>query len=356
MGIVVNIKKKLPGFELTVNFETDNVALGLLGASGSGKSMTLRCIAGIDTPDSGEIILNDRVLYSSYKKINLPIKDRRVGFVFQNFALFPHMNVEENIGFGFDKSISNLERNSKINSKIEMMKLSGLEKRHPYQLSGGQQQRVALARALVMEPEVLLLDEPFSALDEHLRNHMINELRQNLSYFNGTTLFVTHNMEEAYLVCDKICVLSHGKLEAIGNREDIFNKPPTIESARLTGCKNIFEVKKINENVVEAVKLGVRIKLSSDINGEIKYVGIRAHYLELAKDEDDSNIFYCWTVLTSETLFRTIIYLRFNEKPINNEDYHILWDVSKDQWEVIKKNPLPLRIKINSEKLILMRA
>jgi len=356
MKLIVDIIKKLPGFELKIKLETDNIALGLLGPSGSGKSMTLRCIAGIDTPDSGRIELNGRVLFDSEKKINIPIRKRKIGFLFQNYALFPHMTVEENIGFGFDKSIKLLEKDCRINKKIEMFKLKGMEKKYPYQLSGGQQQRVALARALIMEPEILLLDEPLSALDDYLRNKMIVELKLDLTQFQGITFFVTHNMEEAYRLCDKICILSHGQIEAMGNREDIFNNPTTVAAAKLTGCKNISEAKIIDENTIEAIQWGLRIKLSNKDLHNVKYIGIRAHYLELAKNPEDLNTFNCWPVFTSDTLFRSIIYLKFKEAPINKLDYHVLWDISKEEWELIKKSPLPLKIKINYEKLILMES
>lgn len=354
MTLFVDIKKTLPEFNLNIKFEVDNIALGLLGESGSGKSMTLRCIAGIDTPDSGQIILNGRVLFDSEKKINLPIRERKVGFLFQNFALFPHMNIEDNIGFGFDKKVSVEERRKKINSIIEMMKLTGMNKRYPYQLSGGQQQRVALARALIMDPEILLLDEPFSALDEHLRNHMINELSGNLSKFKGTALFVTHNMEEAYRICKEICVLADGKLEATARSEEIFNNPPTVKTARLTGCKNISAAKKVGRDIIEISNWGCKVKLDREVNEDIKYVGIRAHYLRLVKDEEDFNTFDCWIVSEVETLFRVMVYIKLNEPPINDEDYHLIYDVSKEHWENLKSASFPLKLKINIEKLILM--
>ncbi len=337
MGLYVNIGKKLSGFQLEVNFDTMNGALGLLGASGSGKSMTLRCISGIETPDFGKIVLNDSVLFDSENNINMPIRYRKVGFLFQNYALFPHMNVERNIGFGLDRSIKSSEKAYKINKKLEMMNLQGMEKKYPYQLSGGQQQRVALARALIMEPEVLLLDEPFSALDEYLRNRMIDELKEDLSEFKGSTVFVTHNMEEAYRVCENICILQNGHLESIGSREEIFNNPPTVASAKLTGCKNISKAVKFQENIISATEWGCNIKITNKIKDSIKYIGIRAHYMELSMDIEDINVFDCWTVFISETLFRVIVYLKFNSPPENLKDYHVLWDISKEEWEITQE-------------------
>lgn len=352
MGLEVNIIKKLPGFELRVKFKADNDILGFLGASGSGKSMTLRCIAGIDTPDAGKIILNGRVLFDSENKIDIPIRDRKVGFLFQNYALFPNMTVEQNIGFGLDKSISKSERGIKIKKKIDDLELNGMCKRYPYQLSGGQQQRVALARALVVGPEIILLDEPFSALDEHLRNSMILQLKEDLLDFKGTSIFVTHNMEEAYQLCNNIIIIANGCIDATGHKEVIFNNPPTLYAAKLTGCKNISKGEKIGDNTIEAIDWGCRITFNSVLEDNITDIGIRAHYLELKEDRYDVNTFDCWIISTDETLFRTMVYLKFSAPIRDKKDYHILWDISKEKWDLIKNKPLPLKIRINPDKVI----
>ena len=356
MGLEVDITKKLPGFELRVNFKADNDILGFLGASGSGKSMTLRCIAGIETPDKGKIVLNGRVLFDSENKINIPIKERKIGFLFQNYALFPNMTVEQNIGFGLPKSIGKAERTYKIKKKIIDLQLSGMEKRYPYQLSGGQQQRVALARALVVDPEILLLDEPFSALDEHLRNSMIMQLREDLRDFVGTSIFVTHNMEEAYQLCNNIIIIAEGSIDAIGHKDAIFNNPPTLCAAKLTGCKNISKARKIENNIIEAIDWGCRITFNSEIEDSITDIGIRAHYLEIVENVEDLNTFNCWVVFTGESLFRIKVYLKFSEPIGDEKDYHILWDISKEEWDLVKDKPLPLKIRINPEKVIQIKA
>ncbi|MBU3182644.1 sulfate/molybdate ABC transporter ATP-binding protein [Clostridium psychrophilum] len=352
MSLEVDITKKLQGFELKVDFKAENDILGLLGASGSGKSMTLRCIAGIETPDIGRIVLNGRVLFDSENKINMPIRERKVGFLFQNYALFPNMTVEQNIGFGLIKSISKIEKANKIRKKIIDLQLSGMEKRYPYQLSGGQQQRVALARALVVNPEILLLDEPFSALDEHLRNNMIIRLQEDLKQFKGTSIFVTHNMEEAYQLCNNIIIIAGGSIDAIGHKNVIFNNPPTLYSAKLTGCKNISKARKVMSNVIEAIDWGCRITFNYELEENIKYIGIRAHYLEICEADEVINTFNCWVVFTSEALFRTKVYLKFSEPIGNEKDYHVMCDVSKEEWNLIKQKSLPFKIKINPEKVI----
>jgi len=162
MNLIVEIKKKYPDFNLDINFKSGKETLGILGSSGSGKSMTLRAIAGIVNPDRGRIILNGRTLFESDKKINLPVRERKVGLLFQNYALFPNLSVRENIEFGIRK-LPQAERSCRVEEKLAAMQIEHLQDKYPYQLSGGEQQRTALARTLVTEPECLLLDEPFSA-------------------------------------------------------------------------------------------------------------------------------------------------------------------------------------------------
>ncbi|AOT71475.1 sulfate/molybdate ABC transporter ATP-binding protein [Geosporobacter ferrireducens] len=354
MGLYVDIKKKLPGFSLNVCFEAEIDTMGLLGASGSGKSMTLRCIAGIETPDSGKIILNGRVLYDSAKGINLPCRKRKIGFLFQNYALFPNMTVEENIRFGLgDLKLG--EQLRKVDEMISMVHLEGLEKRYPSQLSGGQQQRVALARALAIDPEALLLDEPFSALDEHLRNNLLKQLSETLSNYRGVTLFVTHNMEEAYRISKELVVLSSGKLEAKGEKEVIFTRPPTIETAQLTGCRNFSSIKHLSPFEIEALDWGIKLKVNHECRGDSQYVGIRSHHIDLAEDNDTENVFKCWAGFTSETPFRQTVYLSVEKKLLNSGAYHLQWEISKEKWDKIKDMPQPWHLKLSPEKLILIR-
>ncbi|MTJ53344.1 molybdate ABC transporter permease subunit, partial [Anabaena sp. UHCC 0253] len=227
-GLCLDIEKRLANFHLQVAFNTDDQPLGLLGTSGAGKSMILRCIAGIETPNKGRIILNDRVLFDSEKKINIPIYQRRIGFLFQNYALFPHMTVAENIAFGIPKSVNVKQE---VEKQLIAMHLQGFGDRYPHQLSGGQQQRVALARALASKPEALLLDEPFSALDTHLRSQLEQQVTEILDNYSGVTLFVTHNMEEAYRLCPNLLVLEHGKEAHHGSKYEIFQHPASVNVA-----------------------------------------------------------------------------------------------------------------------------
>ncbi len=351
MELFVDIKKKLPGFTLNVKFNAGEDVMGLLGASGSGKSMTLRCIAGIEKPDKGRILLNGRVLFDSEKGINIPIRQRKVGYLFQNYALFPNMTVEDNIGFGLG-NMTKAKRNDIISKKIEMMKLKGLEKRFPSQLSGGQQQRVAFARALAIEPEILLLDEPFSALDDHLRTILAKQLIDTLSDYHGVTLFVTHNMEEAYRMCSELVVLENGGVESVASKEDIFGKPPSLAAAQLTGCKNFSAAKYISNDELEAVEWGIKIKTGGSLTKHLKHVGMRAHYIRLASESDRDNVFKCWPSFVSETPFRVTVYLFIGNSPKGKEEYHLQWDISKEKWFDVKERPLPWNICLSAQKLI----
>lgn len=352
MELIVDIKKKLSGFTLDVNFDTKKDVLGLLGASGSGKSMSLRCIAGIEKPDKGRIVLNDRVLFDSDKGINIPCRMRKIGYLFQNYALFPNMTVEENIGFALD-AIPKEERKHIVQKKIEMMKLEGLEKRFPFQLSGGQQQRVALARALAIEPEALLLDEPFSALDDHLRALLTKQLIDTLSDYEGVTLFVTHNMEEAYKICDRLVVLKSGNVEASGDKRDIFEKPPTKVTAQLTGCKNFSKTRYLSQNELMADDWGIKLVTGEMLSKNIDMVGIRAHYVKEASKINSENVFPCWPGFVSEGPFRVTVYLCIGQEKANSEDYHLQWEVSKEKWLDLKDTPLPWKIYLDPDKLML---
>ena len=237
----VNIQKKLKEFDLDVDFELKQGCLGILGPSGCGKSMTLKFIAGIFNPDNGVVSLDsneETVYFDSNKKINLKPQKRNVGYLFQNYALFPNMTVEENVAAG-------LSKDDDINIVSEMIKrfhLEGLEKRYPRQLSGGQQQRVALARILAYNPDVILLDEPFSAMDTFLKEQLRIELVNLLRDFDGFSILVTHDRDEVFQFCDELLILDKGKIIAKGDTHELFENPGKVQVARLTGCKNISKM------------------------------------------------------------------------------------------------------------------
>ena len=259
MSLHIDITKSLSSFNLDVSMESKGGIIGFLGASGSGKSMTLKCIAGLEKPSKGKIVINDKVLFDSEEKINVKTRDRKVGFLFQNYALFPHMTIKDNIEIGLDK-ISKEEKSKLSANYIKKFGLEGLESRYPWQLSGGQQQRVALARALITSPDILLLDEPFSALDNHLRASMERELVEILKDYEGTVVFVTHDIAEAYRVCDKIIVFDGGKAKDIRDKNKLFEAPQSLAEAKLTGCKNISKAKKLDNNFIFAEGWNLKLK------------------------------------------------------------------------------------------------
>nr|WP_302158938.1 ATP-binding cassette domain-containing protein [Holdemanella biformis] len=206
----VQIYKKLAEFDLDISFQVNDNILGLMGASGSGKSMTLKCIAGIETPDQGRIVLNNRVLFDSEKKINVPIQKRNVGYMFQSYALFPNMNVYENISVGLRaRKVKDVD--IVVQKVMQQFRIFELASRYPKQLSGGQRQRVALARLIAYEPDVLLLDEPFSALDEDLKKDLLQELKSELQ-ISKPVIFVSHDKEEVSYLCDLKYKIKQGEI------------------------------------------------------------------------------------------------------------------------------------------------
>ena len=289
--LYVDIKKKVGSFLLDLQFEAQDETLALLGASGCGKSMTLKCIAGVETPDEGTIILNDRILYDSKKKINLLTQNRKVGLLFQNYALFPNMTMKENIAIAISKNSPNKEEI--INKKIEDFSLNGLENNYPHQMSGGQQQRVALARMLVNEPEILMFDEPFSALDEHLRWQMEQELLVVLKQHNGSSLYVSHNKDEVYRVSDRIAVLDSGRIESINDKESLFNKPTNLNTAIITGCKNISKVRKVDEDFIYAIDWDLLLRCDEKIGKNTKYIGIHTTSIDIGSTMHKGTSSFC---------------------------------------------------------------
>ena len=270
------------------DFELKKGCLGILGPSGCGKSMTLKSIAGIVNPDSGIISLNtdeERVYFDSNNKINLKPQKRNVGYLFQNYALFPNMTVEENIAVGLDKN----DDEKKVSEMIRQFHLEGLEKRYPRQLSGGQQQRVALARILAYGPDVILFDEPFSAMDTFLKEQLRLELVNSLKDFDGFSILVTHDRDEAFQFCDELIILDEGKIIAKGDTYELFENPRKVQVARLTGCKNISEIEIIDDYHLKSVDWGEIFEVSEKISPDITHIGIRAHDFAPAQ-KDDVNV------------------------------------------------------------------
>ncbi|MDR2180454.1 MAG: ATP-binding cassette domain-containing protein [Synergistaceae bacterium] len=341
MSIHVDIRKFFDGFTLDVAFEAGSEVVGLLGASGCGKSMTLKCIAGILRPDEGHIAVNGITLFDSEKGIDLSPQKRRAGLLFQNYALFPNMTVEQNImtvlksGGGYSSGRGRgrrdaLERGLRL---VERFHLKGLERHYPAQLSGGQQQRTALARIMAGNPAILMLDEPLSALDSYLRWQLEGEFLQMLEEFEGTTLYVSHNRDEVYRLCKKVCVLHLGRSEGerpggVRTVRELFESPNTLASSILSGCKNYSRAEKITPRTVYAADWGVKLDCSAPWNDtspdDIAYVGVRAHHVivrpAFGEQGEGANVFPCRVLRVIQDVFSTIVNVQpLSAQPLSAE-------------------------------------
>ena len=276
--VELEIKKQYGEFRLDVAFKSEKKRIGILGASGCGKSLTLKSIAGIERPEKGRIVIDGVTLFDAGKKIFLKPQKRKVGYLFQNYALFPNMTVEQNIGIGF---AGNKEDKQKmVEQLIQHFQLDGLEKLYPSKLSGGQQQRTALARIMAYEPDVILLDEPFSALDAYLRERMLTELMEMLSDYEGTVIMVSHSRDEIYSFSEDVLVIEDGHGICLGPVKEVFNAPRYKTAARLTGCKNIADVCRMDAQTVYVKDWDVQLTFKErTVPENVKAIGIRAHDL-----------------------------------------------------------------------------
>ena len=319
MQLILDFEKKLEDFHLHVHYEGEASRIGILGASGCGKSMTLRSIAGIETPDRGLISLGGRDLFDSSKKTNLRPQERRVGYLFQNYALFPTMTVEQNIMAGVRGSKE--QQRKRAQEMMRAFQLEGLEKRRPPELSGGQQQRVALARIMAYRPDALLLDEPFSAMDYFLKEKLRLEMKQVLQKYAGVSILVTHDRDEAYQLCDHLLLMHEGSFIADGPTKEIFDHPKTVEAARLTGCKNISRIRPLGPHRICALDWdNLELTTREEVTDEITHAGIRAHDFFPCADESAENRIHVENPLLTELPFEWYIVLQNK----------IWWKVPKD--------------------------
>ena len=374
----------LDSFLLDIHFSSDKKRIGILGASGSGKSMCLKSIAGIVTPKQGEILLGDSCLFSSSKKINLPPQKRRIGYLFQSYALFPHLTVWENIAIAMEgaeqrstffsfwkrenagtslkkgsgeeliKENASIRKEQKESSSerifrlLQKMELSGLEKRFPAELSGGQQQRVALARIFANEPEMILLDEPFSALDLYLRDKMQEELMLHLEDFPGQAIMVSHSRDEVYRFAEEVIMLQGGKVIGQGETKEVFRQPKNRQAAILTGCKNIAKAKKIGEHSIFIEDWGLELTMEREIPEKLSAIGYRAHDFIPLFSEGEENAVPVKLFSKAELPFEQNFYFK-PEKGVGE----ICFLVQRDG-PYGKMQEIPKALQLREEKLLLL--
>ena len=350
--IELNISKTLGRFQLHMELHSDSKRIGILGASGCGKSMTLKCIAGIESPDEGKIVLEGRTLYDSAQKIHVKAQKRRIGYLFQNYALFPMMTVRKNIMAGL--KCSRVEQEKIAEKMIGKFQLKDLGDRLPGELSGGQQQRVALARIMAYEPDVILLDEPFSALDEFLKDRLQQELIQMLEDYPGTVILVSHSRDEIYRFSEELVIMDQGKTICSGKTTDIFMHPEWKEAARLTGCKNITEIVREDAHHLQIPGWGIRLTLKQNIMEDIRYVGIRAHDFTPIWLREGQTPEQGWLAVNVDSVARLPFEHKYFLRESPDQD-DVCWFVQRELWRALEEKGLPDYLAIPEEKLLLLK-
>ena len=353
MSLSMAIKKRYPGFTLEVELEAGEERVALLGASGCGKSLTLRCIAGVETPDEGHIVVNGVTFFDSRSGVNLSPQERKTALLFQNFQLFPHMTALQNVCAG----MPGRARDDRALRFLEIFGVSALADRYPSQLSGGQQQRVALARLLAARPGILMFDEPFSALDSYLKSALEQNLLDVFSVVNRTVLYVSHDIDEACRLCDRICVMHDGHVEEGGTAEELMARPRTLAGMRLTGCKNTSRARRASATEVEAIDWGMTFDVGREVPGDVAYVGVRARHIHRDRErgggERGRNSFDLHVVRVSDARFEHLVLL---EPPCEGSRARIQWKVDKldtpqDEWPRAGET---LRLHFDASRLLLV--
>ena len=337
MAIEVRIHREFDDFKLDVQFQSESRRIGILGASGCGKSLTLKSIAGIERPETGKIESAGKVFFDSAKKIWMPPQERNVGYLFQNYALFPTMTVEKNIGIAL--RCGKKEKEKKVRDMIDRFSLQGLEKKLPGQLSGGQQQRTALARIMIYEPDMILLDEPFSALDSYLKEQTQRECLELLQDYPGTVILVSHSRDEIYRFSEEVLVMDGGKAVIQKTVKELFEHPQKVAAAKLTGCKNIEE---IVWNMVIPDGMG-------NVGGA-QAIGIRAHEFTTERTESDGElVFPVYKPEVKEDLFEYHVQFFTSERAKTP----VVWKVSKKLWDVGEKG-VPKWLHLKREHILFL--
>ena len=366
MPITIDIQKQLQGLNLQIKWSSSARRIAILGASGAGKSMTLKMIAGIETPDRGKIIADGRTLFDSGRKINVRTQERGTGYLFQNYALFPNMTVRQNIAIAGKAARSGKE--ALVQDLIRRFELEGLENSYPGSLSGGQQQRTALARILASAPEMILLDEPFSALDSSLRDKMQLELEKNLADFPGTVILVTHSRDEAYRFAQETVILEKGRVAAAGQTKEVFRHPQTAAAARITGCKNIARAERLSDHDFAVPGWGIVLHSKERLPEQFEAVGYRAHDFVPVWDELPSGMLQTCIRYNedarAELQFEKIFYFypdaaaaacRAPGQTRPGAHPLLTWMVQREDWPLLEEKGMPRYLRLDVLKVLFLR-
>ena len=347
MTLTVDITKKLGDFSLHMAFRSDARRIGILGPSGCGKSLTLKSIAGIERPDAGQIVVDGRVLFDRTAKVDLKPQQRKVGYMFQNYALFPTMTVAQNIAAGLHTGSE--EKAARVDEMIRRFHLTGLASHYPAQLSGGQQQRVALARIMAYQPDLILLDEPFSALDQHLRERLQHELSGMLEGYGGQIVMVSHSRDEIYRFADELLVMDSGQILAQGKTQALFDDPGTAAVARMTGCKNIAGAERLDAHTLRIADWGIDLHLTRTVTEDVTAVGYRAHYFEPVWPGDAAglgNCLPCKVTGMDELPFERRYYIEAAEP--------VCWFVQESERKELDERGTPANLRLKEEAILLL--
>ena len=348
MAIEVRIHREFDDFKLDVQFQSESRRIGILGASGCGKSLTLKSIAGIERPETGKIESAGKVFFDSAKKIWMPPQERNVGYLFQNYALFPTITVEKNIGIAL--RCGKKEKEKKVRDMIERFSLQGLEKKLPGQLSGGQQQRTALARIMIYEPDMILLDEPFSALDSYLKEQTQRECLELLQDYPGTVILVSHSRDEIYRFSEEVLVMDGGKAVIQKTVKELFEHPQKVAAAKLTGCKNIEEIVWKDGKHLYVPGWDMVIPAGMGNVGGAQAIGIRAHEFTTERTESDGElVFPVYKPEVKEDLFEYHVQFFTSECAKTP----VVWKVSKKLWDVGEKG-VPKWLHLKREHILFL--
>lgn len=313
MSLQIDIRKSFGDFKLDVQVQAGDETFGLLGASGCGKSLTMRCIAGIERPDEGRIVVNGTTFFDSEEHVNLTSQQRKTALLFQNYMLFPNLTVQQNVAAGINRDATSEQRNQIVTDELERFDVSKLAKRYPAQLSGGQQQRVALARMLAARPGILMLDEPFSALDAHLKGMLEQNLVTLFEGFSGTIVYVSHDIDEALRFCDRIAVMEDGHVMEVDTGRQLVDHPQSLAGVKLSGCKNTAPGQYVDDHHVFCPQWGITIATQANVEKDVRAIGVRAFLLERAR-EPGENVFRVQVDSISDSRFERTALLKFLDR------------------------------------------